>query len=129
MNYLGIDYGERKIGLSVSPGKLAEPHRVIRYTDEESVFEEIVKLIKEEEIDEVVVGLSEGEMMERSKRFGQKIALEVGVKVEFVDETLSTHDAQIMTIESGMKRKKRKNLEDAFAATIILQRYLDGLKN
>jgi len=129
MNYLGVDYGDKKIGLSISPGKLAEPYRVIRYTDEESAFEEIAEILEKEKIDEVVVGLSENESFIKAKRFGQKIDLELDVHVEFVDETLSTHDAQMLSLESGMNRKKRKNLEDAFAATLILQKYLDGLKN
>lgn len=129
MNFLGVDYGERKIGLAISSGKLADPFKVIRYEDEEFVFEEITKIIDQEKIDTIIVGLSEGKMQENAKRFGQKLALELRIEVRFEDETLSTQDAQSLSIESGMSRKKRKSLEDAFAATLILQKHLDSLTN
>ena len=50
----------------------------------------------------------------------------MGGPVETFDETLSTHDARRVSIEEGMKRKKRKGMEDAYAATIMLQGYLDS---
>jgi len=50
----------------------------------------------------------------------------LGGPVETFDETLSTYNAQRASIEAGMKRKKRKDMEDAYAATLILQGYLDS---
>ena len=47
------------------------------------------------------------------------------VKIVLQDETLTTSDAQTLSREAGIKRIKRKSLEDAFAATLILQSYLD----
>lgn len=120
MKILGIDYGRSKIGLSTSDGPLAEPLKVIRFNNNESIVEEIKKIIEKENIEKVVVGVSEGEMAEESKLFAKEF------NAETFDETLSTQDAQFLSREAGIGRKKRREMEDAYAATIMLQNYLDN---
>ena len=127
MRLLGIDYGRKKIGLAISEGILAEPLQVIRYSDTKILGEKLQKIIKENNIGKVVVGLSEGKMAEETKKFLSAIRHTLlPVPVETFDETLSTYNAQRASIEAGMKRKKRKDMEDAYAATLILQGYLDS---
>lgn len=120
MKFLGIDYGRKKIGLAVSDGKLAEPYQVIRYRDWDKMIAHIQRIIEKQRIEKVVVGVSEGEMAEESKEFAKQF------KAETFDETLSSHDAQVMSIQSGMGKKKRREMEDAFAASIMLQNYIDS---
>ena len=117
---LGIDYGRSKIGLATSDGPLAEPFKVVRYNNKESAIEEIKKIIEKENIEKVVVGVSEGEMAEESKLFAKEF------NAETFDETLTSQDAQILSREAGIGRKKRGEMEDAYAATIMLQNYLDS---
>lgn len=112
MRILGIDYGRKKIGLAISEGGLAEPWKVIRP-------DEIEKILKDEKFEKIVVGISEGEMAEESKEFAETIGAET------FDETLTSRDAQKLSMEAGIKRKKRKIMEDAYAASIILQNYID----
>ena len=125
MRLLGIDFGRAKIGLAVSEGFLAEPYSVIRYEDEKELLEKIKVLVDKEQIDKVVVGVSEGKSAEEATSFGEKLR-ELGLEVIFFDETLSTVSAQELSREAGMKRKKRKALEDAFAASVMLQSFLDS---
>lgn len=125
MKILGIDYGRKKMGLSIATGKLAEPYKVIRIKKEEEATAKIREIVKEEGVDEIVVGISEGAMGEETKSFGKRLSGRLGIKVEFWDETLSTRDSQTLSIEAGLSRKKRRGLEDAFAATIMLQSYLE----
>ncbi len=113
MRILGIDYGRRKIGLAIAESGLAEPWKVVGISQLENILET-------EKFDRIVVGISEGEMAEESKRFAEKIGAET------FDETLTTQDAQRLAVESGMSRKKRKGMEDAYAAAIMLQNYLDA---
>lgn len=120
MKYLGIDYGRSKIGLAMSDGKLAEPYQVIRYKDYDKMIAHINRIIEKQKIEKIVVGVSEGEMGEESKKFAEIF------KAETHDETLSSHDAIEMSIASHMGRKKRKEMEDAFAASIMLQNYIDS---
>lgn len=117
---LGIDYGRSKIGLCIADGPLAEPFKVIRYSNRQSLIEEIKKIIEKENIEKVVVGVSEGKMAEESRSFAEEF------KAETFDETLTSQDAQSLSIQAGINRKKRHEMEDAFAATIMLQNYLDN---
>jgi len=126
MRLLGIDYGRKKIGLAISEGILAEPLCVVRYSDINVLIERIKRIIKEHEIEKVVVGVSEGVIGKESKKFSQGLSQGLQIPVETFDETLSTHNAQITSIEAGIKRKKRKDMEDAYASTLILQEYLDS---
>jgi putative transcription antitermination factor YqgF len=77
----------------------------------------------------VVVGLSEGKVARSARLFGEKISKRAGVRVDYFDETLTTYEAKSLALKSGIKRKKRTNMEDAFAAAIILQNYLESLGN
>lgn len=115
MNYLGLDFGEAKIGLATSEGMLAEPYRIIDNRNWELV---IKRICQEEKIGKIVIGISEGKSAEKARQFGEKVAAETCLPVAFQDETLTTHDALV-------KMKRRKGQEDAIAAAFILQAYLD----
>ncbi len=119
MKILGIDYGKAKIGLAIGVGSLAEPLKVIRVNSPEDALLKIAKEIEIEKPEKIVVGVSEGEMGEESKKFAKKIGAET------FDETLSTRDAQELSMVAGVNRKKRHEMEDAFAASVMLQSYLD----
>ncbi|HEX6976971.1 MAG TPA: Holliday junction resolvase RuvX [Patescibacteria group bacterium] len=123
MKILGIDFGLKKLGLAISDGKLAEPYAVVRYQNEEKLINHLKGIIKKEGIEEVIVGVSEGGMGEQSKKFGEKIS--EFIRTEYQDETLTTQDANNLAISSGISRKKRKSMEDAYAASLMLQDYLD----
>ena len=129
MNILGIDYGVRKIGLAVgdTESKFAEPLMVVRYKEEEKALERVGQVAQVERVEKVIVGISEGRSAENTREFGRKLARELEMPVEYYDETLSTHEAQELSKQAGMKRKKRKSMEDAFAATLMLQNYLESM--
>ncbi len=125
MNILGIDYGKNKVGLALAEGPLAYPYAAIKYKSESELLTRLEAIIKKEFINKIVVGISEGKSAESQQKFSGFLTEKFNIEVVLQDETLSTSDAQILSRESGMKRIKRKSLEDAFAATIILQSYLD----
>jgi len=126
---LGIDYGRKKIGLALGDTKVrfAEPWRVLRYQDINVLNTEIKKVVEDMEIGKIIIGISEGKMAEETNEFGKKLEEKIGIPVIFQDETLTTLDAQRLSIEGKIKRKKRRGLEDAYSATLILQDYLDSL--
>jgi putative Holliday junction resolvase len=125
MKYVGVDYGRKKVGLSIADTNLAEPYKVVR-GDKEKLFAKVSNEIKKTKAEICVVGLSEGRMEEEVREFGDKLSKESGIPVEFQDETLTTRGAQEMSIAAGIGRKKRKALEDAYSATLILQDWLDS---
>lgn len=125
-NLLGIDYGRSKIGISLASGQLADPLQVIHYKEEKDLMVKLLALIEKYKIDEMVVGISEGVMANQSKEFGDKLLGKFGLPVHYGDETLSSQDAQALAIKAGKSRKTRAEMEDAYAATIMLQNYIDN---
>jgi len=119
---LGIDYGRAKIGIAVGVGGLSEPLIVIKVENFEDAVGKIKKVIESENPEKVVVGISEGEMGEESEKFAKEL------DAATFDETLSSQDAQAMSREAGIPQKKRREMEDAYAASIMLQNYLDSAK-
>lgn len=123
---LAIDYGKSKVGLAISCGKLADPLVVIKYKNINELLSKIKKIATEESAQKLVIGISEGQSAKDATAFGKALSEYLALPVVFVDETLSTFDAQDKAIASGIGKKRRKLMEDAFAAAIILQSYLDN---
>ena len=126
MKVLGVDYGRRKVGLAIAESRIARPLRVIKYSQTSDLLKKLDQLIQQEEVEEIVMGVSEGVMGEESKRFGKLLQSRFNLSVHFQDETLSTHDAQELSREAGIGQKKRRALEDAYSAAVILQSYTDS---
>lgn len=124
---LGIDYGKSKIGVSVgdTASKLAEPLIVLKVKNTEDAIKRLKKVVREQKVDRIVLGVSEGEMAKRTLKFGKELQDKLGTEVLFQDETLTTKEAQRLSQKAGIGRKKRKKMEDAYSATLILQNFMD----
>lgn len=116
---LGVDWGEKRIGLALADGTLAQPFGLV------SSFEELEKVIRQEGIGQVVLGLPEGKHRTRVMNFGERIK-GLGVPVVFHSEVLTTHEALQKAIEAGKSRKARQAQLDSLAAALLLQEYLDS---
>ena len=134
MRAMGLDIGSVTVGVSLSDGlkMIASSYTVIRYEQEnEELFKKIVDIIKEEEVDEVIVGMPyhmNGDFSlgcERTRRFEEQIKKLIDIKIVEVDERMSTVTAQNALLSFDVSRKKRKQVVDKVAATVILQSYLD----
>lgn len=128
LNLLGIDFGLKKVGLSLAVSQLADPLKVIRYLDLNNLINQIVAVIESNGIKKVIIGISEGKMAHETKLFAERLKGSTNVPIELFDETLSTQEAQRLAIESGIKQTKRKEMEDAMAASVMLQNYIDSLQ-
>jgi len=104
---------------------LAEVYGVIRSESVEEAIKKLRNVVEKESINKIVVGVSEGKMAEETKAFAKRLKKELKLPVTLQDETLSTKLAQSLSINAGIKRKKRKEFEDAYSAAIILQDYLN----
>jgi putative Holliday junction resolvase len=129
---LGLDYGTKRVGIALSdPLQLiAQPLEVVGSA---KAIERIVTLMGEYEVSRIVVGLPtslSGEMGAAAKaaqEFGAAIARATGQPVEFVDERFTSKTAEAVLLESGMRRRNRREAVDKVAATVILQSFLDRL--
>lgn len=120
MNVLGIDFGEKHVGLALGSTEtgLAEPLKVKLKPDQIDAVYEICELDK---VDKIIVGVSEGKSAALARKFAKKFA-KIGIPIEFYDETLSTRDA--INNLSHLSIKKRNKMEHAAAAAVILQNWL-----
>ncbi len=118
MKTIGIDWGEKRIGLALAKNSLAQPYGVVLSVGE------LFGLLKKEEIQRVVLGLPEGKFEERVRNLGREIEKELLIPVVLRSEVLTTHQALEKAIEAGKSRKSRRNL-DALSAALLLQEYLD----
>jgi putative Holliday junction resolvase len=133
MRSLGLDIGDRRIGVALSDphGILASPLTIINRIDENRDIEAIIDIIKRQDVAQVIVGLprsmdgSLGSQAEKVEAFTRKLASRVRVHVEYRDERLTTVMAERLRRAVKRKKTKRKAGDDAQAAALILQNYLD----
>lgn len=137
MRYLGLDLGSRTLGLSISDpnGIIATSLGIIRHNEEyDKLVFEVKNIVEDRKIDEIVLGLPKnmnntiGHKGELSYKFKDALESQLGIKVNLVDERLTTKQATDLLISNDTSRKKRKKVIDSMAATIILQSYLDMIK-
>ena len=131
---LGIDYGEKRIGLALS-----DPLRITAQgidTLERRGWQEDLRAIREivtrQQVERVIVGLPRrmdgtiGRQAQRVLDFVGRLAEGIGLPVETWDERLTTVAAERALLEGSVRRRKRKLLRDRLAAVFILQGYLDA---
>lgn len=123
MRILGIDFGLAKIGLAIADNGFAQPLGVIK--NHQKTLTKITQVIDQEQIEMVVIGVSQGKIGKKAKEYGRKLGQLTGLKIAWQDETLTTKEAIDKMIEAGRRKKYRQEKEDAFAAAIILQAYLN----
>ena len=132
---LGIDYGDSRIGLSISDqlGSFAHPYRTLQSGPK--VLEEIRAIVEREQVSGIVIGLPKnmdgtlGPSAAKAKSFGAQLALVIPTtSIVFWDERLTTREAQRALHAAGKNSKQSKKMIDQVAAQILLQNYLDSLE-
>lgn len=130
---LGIDFGEARIGLAISDpaGRIAVPLTTLERRNDRSALRAIAEIARQESVERLVLGepLSlageRGPNAERVRRFGERLAEISGLPVRFVNESLTTVEAQERMREAGIDPRKDPARIDAVAAQILLQEALD----
>jgi putative Holliday junction resolvase len=133
MRILGIDYGEKRVGLAISSPvvSIAQGLPTIERVDGRDYLEELADIIKEKEVDEIVVGLPKnmngtiGEKAEEVLQFVETLKSKFNLPVHTVDERLTTVRAHRAMTGAKMSKKGKKKRVDMIAAQFILQAYLD----
>jgi putative transcription antitermination factor YqgF len=121
MNYLGIDYGQKYLGVAISSGQLAQGLTTVYYNE---ALREIPILCEKNNITHILIGQPQGPLFDKVAEFAKSLSDVVTCKVILVDETLTTHEAQKHL--ASLSRKRQKTKEHQVAAAILLQSYLDA---
>ncbi len=133
MRILGIDYGEKRLGIAISDplGITAQGLPTVERTNIQEDLQRILHIMREKEVGEIIVGLPKhmnntlGEKAQAVLSFIELLRKHTGVPINTIDERLSTVRAQKAMLEGNLSRKKRKDRVDMIAAQLILQDYLD----
>jgi putative Holliday junction resolvase len=133
MRILGLDYGEKRIGVAVSDelGYTAQGLLTIVRKNRRHDLTQIAELAQRYRADSIVIGYpvrldgTEGIQCEKVNRFIGYLEAYVQTPIVKWDETLTTKTAEDILITANMRLEKRKNVIDKLAATLILQDYLD----
>jgi putative Holliday junction resolvase len=130
---LGVDYGTKRVGLALSDTLriTANPHSTVARAD---VIAEVMNLVKEMDVGTIVVGLptglsgDEGVSAAEARKLADELGSAAGIEVVLVDERYTSRIAESSLLQTGMKRRERREKVDQVAAALILQDYLDKIK-
>lgn len=138
MKIMGLDYGSVTVGVAISDSMqlTAQPVEVIKRKSENKLRQTLARiqqLVEEYEVERIVLGLpknmnnTEGERVQRTKEFRDKLMARTGLEVVLWDERLTTVSAMDVLKQGGVRRENRKAYVDKIAASLILQGYLDSI--
>ena len=132
MRYLAIDLGDKRTGLAVGDDEtgLATPAATLPVTLGPALVEAIVRMIRDHEVDTLVLGLplnadgSEGPRAKGTRQFGLTLQAATDVPIFYQDERLTTYAADQRLARTGRTHQQKKAARDAIAAAEILQDFL-----
>lgn len=131
MKYLGIDYGESKVGLAIGDDEshMALPYKIIKNDGWSKLLEELKDLVKAESVETVVVGLpintigQSSAQTENVRKFAAELGEKLSLEIVLHDERFSSREAH--KLGAGSREFRRDKRDDDVAAMIMLQSYLD----
>lgn len=143
MKILGLDVGDKTIGIAVSDPLFitAQGRKTIFRESNKKTIDELIEIIVNDDIEKIVVGLPKnmnntlGPQAAKTKNFMKKVLKKIKyttridwpVEIIYFDERLSSKSAEKILIQGDVSRKGRKKVIDKLAAVFILQNYLDSL--
>jgi len=136
MRIMGLDVGDRNIGIAVSDSLLltAQGRPTLRRSSLEADLRYLRGIVEEDEVEKIIVGQPlhmdgrESPQSQKIGRFARKLSKALGIPVEFLDERLTSFAAEQHLEEMGLNWRDRKKHVDKIAAMLILQNYLDNRK-
>ena len=132
MRILGLDPGEKRIGVAVSDplGITAQGLEVISYTDISEALKLIAEICRCYDVTTIVVGNPlkmsgvKGSASEKAELFAAELREKLVLPVVMIDERLTSSSVEKTLVAGGVRRKKRREVKDKLAAVLILEQYL-----
>ena len=136
MRYMGIDYGDARVGIALSDplGMLAQRYTTLTNTGGKKLFEQIAAIINEKKVTHIVIGMpknmdgTEGFRAEATYAFAERLKSYTNAEISFWDERLTTVAAHGYLSELDVRGAKRKAAVDAVSAELILEGFMNSIK-
>ena len=134
---LGLDIGDARTGVAISDelGLAAHPLCTIQRKSRKALIAELRELVTAHKVERIVVGLplqldgETGVQAKKVKQVAERLAQQVNLPIVFWDESFTTVEAAQILRGTKKRRKKRKQVIDQVAAVLILEGYLEELRN
>ena len=132
---LAIDYGDVRVGLALSDltCTIAQPFKTLNYDDMDHLINQLSEIINEKQVNKVVVGIpynmkgDDTQQTTKVREFVSILEQKLGYEIIFVDERLTSSEAEKFMHQMDIKTGFNKNKIDKIAASIILQEYIDTI--
>jgi putative Holliday junction resolvase len=133
---LGLDYGERRIGIAMSDPLhiIVQPFRTIEYKHQDEIWESLRSIIAEYEIEAIVVGMplnlkgDKGQKAKTVEAFVAELTSRIPMPIHYWDERFTSVEAHRSLHEMGHSPSRKKTYVDQLAAVFLLQSFLDHRK-
>jgi len=133
MSILGVDWGEKRIGLAISRNDIAFDFKTLIFDNFDNFLKEIKKIIEDEKVEKIIFGISknkEGKIGFQAKKqlvFVKRLKRELNLEIILEDEIFTSKEAKRYLQEQNISRDKIDKLINQKAAQLILQAYLDRM--
>jgi putative Holliday junction resolvase len=130
MKILGIDYGQKRIGLAMAQGTMAFPFKTLEKSTRDKLFADLMAIIESEGVQAIVLGLpldmkgAETLTTRQTLNFRDSLARRTTLPIHLVNEALTSFDAAERLREAGVPERRHKEMLDQMAAVCILETYL-----
>jgi putative Holliday junction resolvase len=130
MKILGIDYGQKRIGLAMAQGTMAFPFKTLEKSTRDKLFADLLAIIESEGVQAIVLGLpldmegAETLTTRQTLNFRDSLARRTNLSIHLVNEALTSFDARERLREAGVPQHRHKEMLDQMAAVCILETYL-----
>ena len=131
---MGIDYGEVRIGIALSDPLqiISKPYEVLHNSNDEKVWEELLKIVNEKKVGKIILGLPLNLKSQDTKKtievreFADELKKRIDIPLIFQDERYTSVDANETLKKMGYSIKESRKVIDKVAASIILKNYMDS---
>lgn len=130
MKILGIDYGQKRVGLAMAQDAVAFPFRTLEKTTRDRLFSDLLTIIESEKVEAIVLGLpldmndEETLTTRQTLNFRDSLARRTSLPIHLVNEALTSFDARQRLREAGVPQHRHKEMIDQMAAVCILETFL-----
>jgi putative Holliday junction resolvase len=137
MRILGIDLGEKRIGLAISDplGFTAQGLETLQVKNKKETLLALARVCKDYSVQEIVIGLpvnmngTHGPKADEVTKLAPELEKTLNIPVRMLDERLTSRQADRLMVQEGLSRQKQKMNSDRMAATLILQNYLEAKRS
>lgn len=130
MKILGIDYGQKRIGLAMAQGSMAFPFKTLEKSTRDRLFADLMAIIEGEGVEAIVLGLpldmegAETLTTRQTLNFRDSLTRRTSLPIHLVNEALTSFDARERLREAGVPQRRHREMLDQMAAVCILETYL-----